>query len=87
MLDLVPLRLRRVATTAWGRLPELADCRRVFTDWQLMVRGYLGLPGVSYPFTVRFRNGDRIEIETRHDLVTVWVTPCSRSTSKGPSMR
>jgi len=42
-------------------------------EWRRVALAYLGLRDPGYPFTVHFRNGDRVLLETYHDLVTVWV--------------
>jgi len=35
--------------------------------------GYLGLRSPSYPFTVHFRTGEQLRVETPCDLTTLWI--------------
>lgn len=66
---------RRLASMlkAWRRAPEVLECSKQLREWGTVTRAYLGLGRPKYPLTLHFRNGDRLEVETYHDLVTVWV--------------
>jgi FkbM family methyltransferase len=84
-----PLRLATMTTTShalrsrtdrlvrglrhWQRAPEMVACAIRIHQWRRVILAYLGLQNLRYPFTINFRNGDRIRVETHHDLVTVWV--------------
>jgi len=57
----------------WRRAPEIAACVRDTLDFGTVILGYLGLKRPNYPLTVRFRTGERLRVETPHDLVTLWV--------------
>jgi FkbM family methyltransferase len=57
----------------WRRAPEVLACAKQVREWPNVTLAYLGLRQASYPFTVHFRNGDQVLVETYHDLVTVWV--------------
>lgn len=58
---------------SWRRAPEILECARQIAEWRSVVLAYLGLRAAHYPFTIHFRSGDRVEVETYHDLVTLWV--------------
>lgn len=57
----------------WQRAPEIMACAAQIREWPKVALAYLGVRNASYPFTIHFRNGDRVRVETYHDLVTVWV--------------
>ena len=57
----------------WRRAPEILVSMRETPDAATLALGYLGLRSPSYPFVVRFRSGDRLRVETHHDLVTLWI--------------
>ncbi len=57
----------------WRRAPEVLASLRETTDAAALTLGYLGLRSPSYPFVVHFRSGERISVETHHDLVTLWI--------------
>jgi len=57
----------------WRRVPELFAAMRETTDAVKLALGYLGLRTPSFPFVVQFRTGERMHIETHHDLVTLWI--------------
>lgn len=64
--------LERLAK-AWRRAPEVLACARQIIEWRPVTLAYLGLRDASYPLTIHFRSGDRVRLDTYHDLVTVWV--------------
>ena len=43
-----------------------------------MTLAYLGLKPLKYPFSFETRSGQKILIETFHDLVTVWIIFCRK---------
>ena len=57
----------------WQRAPEVLSCMAQLREWPKVALAYLGLRQPGYPFTVHFRNGDQVHVETYHDLVTTWV--------------
>jgi FkbM family methyltransferase len=57
----------------WQRAPELLACATQVREWRKVALAYLGIRNPSYPFTIHFRNRERVLVETYHDLVTVWV--------------
>lgn len=57
----------------WRRAPELLASIRETPQARALALGYLGLRAPSYPFVVHFRSGEQLRIETRHDLVTLWI--------------
>ncbi|HWZ90250.1 MAG TPA: FkbM family methyltransferase [Polyangiaceae bacterium] len=57
----------------WKRAPEILACAAQIQEWRRVTLAYLGVQSTTYPFTIHFRNGDRILVQTYHDLVTVWV--------------
>jgi FkbM family methyltransferase len=57
----------------WRRAPELFAAMRETTDAVKLALGYLRLRTPSYPFDVQFRTGERLHVETHHDLVTLWI--------------
>lgn len=57
----------------WRRAPEVLASMRQTPDAMSLALGYLGLRSPTYPFTVHFRTGERLRVETHHDLTTVWI--------------
>jgi FkbM family methyltransferase len=57
----------------WRRAPELLASVRETSDAVKLALAYLGLRSPSYPFVVNFRTGEELRVETRHDLVTLWI--------------
>lgn len=57
----------------WRRAPEVLESARATNDAATLALGYLGLRAPKYPFTVRFRSGEQLSVETHHDLVTLWI--------------
>lgn len=55
------------------RLPEVLRCWRTFQRPGSVLLNYLGLKRSGYPQRVRLRSGLTFNIETFHDLVTLWV--------------
>jgi len=57
----------------WRRAPELLSSFRQSSDGLSLALGYLGLHVPSFPLVVRFRTGERLRLESSHDLVTLWI--------------
>lgn len=55
------------------RAPELLACVRQSAGWRELATAYLGLSAVTYPHEFGTRTGDRLTLESFHDLVTVWI--------------
>ncbi len=55
------------------RYPEILRCVRRSDAWPALIGGYLGLRPLRFPREFRTPYGDRMTLETFHDLVTVWV--------------
>jgi FkbM family methyltransferase len=60
-------------TAQWRRAPELLASIRETTDPLTLALGYLGLRTPRYPFVAHFRSGEKMRVETHHDLVTLWI--------------
>jgi FkbM family methyltransferase len=56
-----------------AKIPEIFVCYFTCVNATSLVLGYLRLKKLSYPFVFETRKGQKILLNTFHDLVTVWV--------------
>ena len=61
---------------SFNRAPEVLNCIRCTGQWKDLIFAYLGLKSLSFPYNFETRHGQKITINTFHDLVTVWVIFC-----------
>lgn len=54
------------------RAPEILRCAQETTLWQPLTAAYLGLSVLQYPFVLRLRAGEHIQIEELTDLKAFW---------------
>jgi FkbM family methyltransferase len=54
------------------RVPEVFRAMGATSQWPDLVGGYLRLT-TPYPLQLKFRNGDRIVLQNRADLATLWL--------------
>lgn len=57
----------------FGRAGEIVECMRSTPQWSDLTLAYLGIKPLSFPFLFRTRSGLKMELNTFHDLVTIWV--------------
>jgi FkbM family methyltransferase len=55
-----------------ARAPEVLRCARETTQWASMSSAYLGFSRLAYPFVLRLRSGEQINIEEVTDLKAFW---------------
>ena len=60
------------------RVFEPVRCAQQSKQWLALTRAYMGGHALSFPYEFRTRTGERICLETFHDLVTAWVVFCRR---------
>jgi FkbM family methyltransferase len=65
--------MRRPLALRLGQALELWRCLRHARRPLAVLRRYLALGGVDYPFDLRLRSGLAIAAEDRHDVATAWV--------------
>ncbi len=58
------------------RAAEVINCFKCTPQWLEFTMMYLGLKQPQFPYFFKTRQGQEIEINTAHDLVTVWVIFC-----------
>lgn len=58
------------------RAGEVINCMKCTNQWLELTMMYLGLKKAHFPFQFKTRSGQKIELNTFHDLVTVWVIFC-----------
>lgn len=56
-----------------SRAGEVARCFQTTSQWADLTQAYLGLKSLTYPYSFKTRKGQKLTINTFHDLVTVWV--------------
>lgn len=59
-----------------NRAGEIYQCYQVTPQWRDLTSAYLGIRGILYPYKFETRSGQRIILNSFHDLVTVWVIFC-----------
>lgn len=59
-----------------NRAGEIYQCYQITAQWQELTWAYLGARGLLYPFRFETRDGQKIVLNSFHDLVTVWVIFC-----------
>ena len=56
-----------------NRSSEVLKCLQLTSQWMDLTQAYLGVKTLAYPYTFATRSGERILLNTFHDLVTVWI--------------
>ncbi len=64
------------ALSYFDRLPEIWRAIRWTNSWWKLLRAYLKLGSVDYPFILRSRSGIQLQMNNYHDSVTAWVIFC-----------
>lgn len=57
----------------FGKIREIFVCYLSCLNPTALVLGYLGIKKLSYPFIFETKRGQKLVLNTFHDLVTVWV--------------
>ena len=57
----------------FNRIPEVLKCYRTSDQWFDITRAYLGIKALPYPYLFQTKKGQKILLNTFHDLLTVWV--------------
>jgi FkbM family methyltransferase len=60
----------------FDRAGEVLECIKCTSQWWDLTTMYLGLKAPKFPFHFQTRKGQKIELNTFHDLITVWVIFC-----------
>lgn len=55
------------------KIKEILVCQRTCEDWLVLALAYGGIKKLSYPYLFETKSGQKILLNTFHDLVTVWV--------------
>lgn len=58
------------------RAGEVFECMKNTPQWLSITLAYLGIKELQYPFLFKTRRGQKITINSFHDLITVWVIFC-----------
>jgi FkbM family methyltransferase len=58
---------------SFARLHEVASCRRETRQWLLLSLAYLRLRRLQYPYEVKVRSGERLNLSEYTDLVIFWL--------------
>jgi FkbM family methyltransferase len=69
----------QVVRAGLGRLPEVLECRRRFSNWTEFARLYAGFAELRPPFVALGREGFTLEHREPADLATSWQIFCARS--------
>ena len=54
-----------------NRAGEVVNCMRCTSQWQDLTFAYLGFKELNFPYSFKTRAGEKILINTMHDLITV----------------
>ena len=63
----------RRAVSHWRRLPEVLRAASETSQWLALLLDYLHLRRLSFPYEFTTGSGDRLLLQTHHDLITVWI--------------
>lgn len=55
------------------RAGEVLQAMKVSPQWFALTKAYLGFGDLNYPFQFQTRVGQKITLNTFHDLITIWV--------------
>ncbi|MCB0378613.1 MAG: FkbM family methyltransferase [Bdellovibrionales bacterium] len=55
------------------RVGEILTCMRMTPQWLRLTLAYLGLKSLNFPFVFKTRKGQKIHLNTNHDLITIWI--------------